>query len=119
MPTPTDKALYEQVKRKIYKDHPTHSAYRSGLVVQAYKRAGGKYAGEKPKTSGLTRWFDEEWRNQDGKVGHHSKSDIYRPTKRINNKTPATIGELGKDAIDKARQEKKTKGRVTKFASSR
>jgi len=37
------------------------SAYASGLVVQEYKRLGGKYAGEKSKSAGLGKWFKEEW----------------------------------------------------------
>ena len=37
MPEPTDQTLYEKIKKKVYKDIPQHSAYRSGIVVQKYK----------------------------------------------------------------------------------
>lgn len=115
MPTPLDKELYEKVKAEIYKKHPQHSAYRSGLIVQEYKRRGGKYSGEKPANKGLDRWFKEEWKNQDGKIGYQKKGDIYRPTKRITSETPTTINELTKKQIQNARKEKKQTGHVKKF----
>ena len=37
MPEPTNKKLYEEVKKEIYAKYPKHSAYRSGLLVQEYK----------------------------------------------------------------------------------
>ena len=61
MPEPTNKSLYEQVKKEIYAKHPKHSAYRSGLLVQEYKKRGGTYSGDKSKGS-LGRWFKEEWK---------------------------------------------------------
>ncbi len=94
MSTPLNKELYEKVKAEIYKQISKHGAYRSGLIVQEYLRRGGKYIGEKPINKGLDRWFKEEWKNQEGKIGYHSKSDIYRPTKRITSETPTTISEL-------------------------
>ena len=51
MPTPTNKKLYEEVKEEIYKKYPKHSAYRSGLLVQEYKRRGGTYEGNEKKTN--------------------------------------------------------------------
>ena len=39
MPEPTDKKLYKQVKKRVYKKIPKHSAYRSGIVVQKYKKS--------------------------------------------------------------------------------
>lgn len=116
MPTPPnvlDSKLYEKARNK-YK-HLRHSAYKSGLVVQEYKRLGGKYSGKKAQKKGLSRWFKEEWRNQDGKVGYKRKSDIYRPTKRITSKTPTTHGELTKRQIKRARKEKAATGRVKRF----
>ena len=47
MSEPTNKQLYEKVKAEIYKKHPQHSAYRSGLLVKEYKLRGGKYSGKK------------------------------------------------------------------------
>ena len=115
MTKPADPELYKRVKERIYKEIPTHSAYRSGLLVQEYKRLGGKYVGTKPATKGLTRWFKEDWRNQRGGVGYKKKGDIYRPTKRVNEKTPVTLQELSVGEIKTAMRKKATKGRVDKF----
>lgn len=38
MPEPVDQQLYQKVKAKVYKRIPKHSAYRSGVLVQEYKR---------------------------------------------------------------------------------
>ena len=114
MSKPSNPELYEKVKTEIYKQHPTHSAYRSGLLVQEYKRRGGTYTGKKPQ-KGLTRWFAEDWRNQRGEVGYAKKGDIYRPTNRITAKTPKTHGELTSAEIRKAMKEKAKTGRVKKY----
>ena len=111
---PADSKLYEEVKAKIYKQIPTHSAYRSGLIVQEYKRRGGKYEGPKPK-AGLTRWFKEDWRNQKGEVGYKKRGDIYRPTKRVTEKTPVTLQELTPGELKTAMRKKVAKGRVDRF----
>lgn len=115
MPSPVvcNPKLYEKARAK-YTDMK-HSAYKSSLIVQEYKRLGGTYKGKKPTKTGLARWHKEEWRNQDGKVGYHKKGDVYRPTKRITSQTPTTIHELSKSQIDKAKRQKRVKGRVTKF----
>lgn len=123
MPDPTDPKLYDQVKKKVYKQIEKHSAYRSGIVVQRYKAAFAKkygskkkpYKGAKPSKTGLGRWFKEEWRNQRGEVGYKRKGDVYRPTKRITSKTPITFKELSKREIEKARKEKRSSGRVKRF----
>jgi len=124
MAIPTDKKLYENVKNKLYKEMPKHSAYRSGHLVRRYKEAfkkkhGNKspYEGKKTGKEDLSRWMDEKWRNQRGGVGYKKKGDVYRPTKRINEKTPKTFKELTKKEIEKAQKEKKKKGRVKKFSS--
>ena len=120
---PRDKSLYEKVKKQIYKKNTKHSAYRSGMVVQTYKKKYSKkygnkskpYTGKKTKKRGLKRWFKEKWVNQRGEVGYKYKNDIYRPTFRINKKTPTTHKELTKKQIKRARKEKYTRGRVRKF----
>jgi len=118
---PKDQKLYDSIKKKIYKDMPTHSAYRSGQLVKKYKEAYKKkhgniiaYTGNKSKGN-LTRWMKEKWTNQRGETGYKKKGDVYRPTKRITSKTPATFKELSKTQISKAMKEKKKKGRVKKF----
>lgn len=115
MSTPNNERLYEQVKREIYEKYPKHSAYRSGLLVQEYKKRGGGYIGQKNKKSGLSRWFGEEWKNQRGETGYKYKSDVYRPTKRINKNTPKTFNELSKADIEKAKREKLKNKRVKRF----
>lgn len=119
---PNDKELYEKTKKEIYKKYPKHSAYRSGLLVQAYKEAYEKkhksknaYSGKKNQNEGLSRWYSEEWKNDKGGIGYTSKSSVYRPTKRITKDTPITFSELSKQQIEKAKKEKARTGRVKKF----
>jgi hypothetical protein len=85
-----DPALYEKAKQIVYKQYPKHSAYRSGQLVQKYKDMGGTYSGTKPK-KGLTRWFQENWKDISGDKG---KYPTYRPTKRITKDTPLTASEI-------------------------
>jgi len=114
MPEPTNKALYAKARAKYA--NMKHSAYKSSLVVKAYKSMGGKYSGSKPKKTGLTRWHKEDWRTQDGKKTYNGKKNkIFRPTKRITKDTPKTMGELSTKAKAKAIAEKKKKGRVKKY----
>ena len=123
MPQPRDQKLYNKTKKYIYKKYPKHSAYRSGLLVQEYKKRFSKkygkkkdpYKGKKTEKKGLGRWFKEKWVNQRGEVGYRYKSDVYRPSKRITKKTPKTYKELSKSAIKKARSKKYRKGRVNRF----
>ena len=121
MPTPKDQILYEKIKQNIHSKYKP-SAYRSGLLVQEYKREYLKkyknddaYIGNR-QASNLKRWFDEEWTNQRGKVGYEKTGDIYRPTKKINEKTPVTFNELSKQQIEKAKKEKAKLGRVSNFS---
>ena len=120
-PKPRDQILYDKIKKEI-SDKYKHSAYRSGLIVKKYKNEYMKkynrddaYIGEKPKLSSLNRWFLENWQNQRGETGYKYKNDIYRPTIRINNKTPITFNELTNNQLKKAISEKKKTGKVKKF----
>ena len=123
MPQPKDQKLYNKTKRYIYKKYPKHSAYRSGLLVQEYKKRFSKkygikrdpYKGKKTEKKGLGRWFREKWVNQRGEVGYRYKSDVYRPSKRVTKKTPKTYKELSKRQIKIARSKKYRKGRVNRF----
>ena len=121
MNKPTDTVLYNKVKNRIIKANPKNSAYRSGLIVKDYKDALKKkspnkkpYTGTKTK-EGLSRWYREDWRNQRGGIGYSSKGDIYRPTKKISDKTPSTFSQLNKIRIKKAMEEKRRTGRVKKY----
>jgi hypothetical protein len=129
MSTPSDSGMYERIKKDIFSKNTQNSAYRSGAVVKEYKKqftakygsAKDPYEGKK-KNVGLTRWFKEDWQNQDGGKGYKSNrienslfADIYRPTKKITSKTPKTFSELSTTEIKKAQNEKLKKGRVTKY----
>ena len=64
-PKPLDTDLYEKVKKRVKKRvRRWPSAYASGLVVQEYKAAGGRYDKSCPRSKGgLTKWFKERWVN--------------------------------------------------------
>ena len=122
MSKPTDINLYNQIKEKVFKEIPKHSAYRSGILVRRYKEAffkkhgnNNSYRGNKKENEGLSRWFKENWKNQRGQSGYQKKGDIYRPTKKITNKTPATYQELTKKQLTSSKKEKKETGQVKKF----
>jgi hypothetical protein len=123
MPKPRDNNLYNKTKKQVYKRIPKHSAYRSGILVQSYKKNFYKkygknkdpYIGKKTSKLGLKRWFKEKWVNQRGEIGYKYKGDIYRPSKRITKKTPKTFTELSKADIKKAKTRKRKYGRVNKF----
>jgi hypothetical protein len=96
---PVDKDLYEKVKKKLYAKEPKHSAYRSYRLQEFYKDAFTDkypYMDEEQayimtgKPSGLKQWFDADWRNIRGKTGYKYKSDVYRPSVRVNKDTPVT-----------------------------
>ena len=126
---PSDTKLYNKTKKQIYKRIPKHSAYRSGILVQTYKKKfkdkygtrKSPYKGNKAKTKkkGLSRWFKEKWVNQRGEIGYKYKNDIYRPSKRITKKTPLTHKELSKKEINRARTKKYRKGRVYRFRKAK
>ena len=83
--------------------------------MRTYNEQGGKYIGKKNSNKGLQRWHKETWLNQRGEVGYKNKSDVYRPTVRVNKDTPITSNELTKEQIKKAQAEKTKTGRVKKF----
>jgi hypothetical protein len=121
MATPKDQILYEKIKQNIHSKYKP-SAYRSGLLVQEYKREYLKkyknddaYIGNRQE-SNLKRWFDAQWLNQRGEIGYNKKGDIYRPTIRINEDTPITWFELTPSQIKAAQKEKAKFGRVKNFA---
>lgn len=116
-----DKELYCRVKQSIKKKVKVFpSAYASGLIVQEYKRRGGRYSGN--KNGDLKRWFDEKWVNictsdfsPCGRKQTDTKKYPYcRPSKRVSKKTPTTVHELkqkyGKDKIKKMCSKKRSKG---------
>ena len=88
MVKPKNKILYEKIKKMadLVYEHP--SAYKSGYIVRTYKALGGRYEDDE-KEKDLERWFKETWKD----IGHKNYP-VYRPTKRINNKTPLLVNEI-------------------------
>lgn len=95
MPTPTNPQLYQDVKEKIMKSYKKNSAFASGAIVKEYKRLGGKYK-EDGQPRNLERWFDEKWIDINPVLGitDDNAYPVFRPTKRVNSKTPSTITEI-------------------------
>lgn len=106
-----DKDIYEKAKKIIYNQYKKPSAYRSGALVKKYKELGGRYSNEPNKNeTSLKRWFNEEWRDINP-MKTKTSYPVYRPTKRISNKTPLTVQEIDKkDLIMKSKEKQKIKG---------
>ena len=118
---PNDQKMYNRIKASVIKANPKHSAYRSGQIVKKYKTAFKKKYGNKSPYTGnkakgnLTRWYKERWRTDKGKKTYKEGGSIFRPTRRISKKTPATMSELTKKQKADAIKEKKRTGRVKKY----
>ena len=63
----------------------------------------------------LKRWFKEDWRTPRGKKDYRGGENTFRPTKRITKDTPSTWSELSKGEKRRAKMEKDTKGRVSRY----
>lgn len=112
MPIPSNPQLYQEVKEKIMKSYKKNSAFASGAIVKEYKRQGGKYIDDgEPRN--LKRWFQEKWIDVNPILGvtNDDAYPVFRPTKRINKKTPATLTEIPIERLKKQYQLKqKIKG---------
>jgi len=95
MPIPANKKLYEEVKEKIMKSYKKNSAFASGAIVKEYKRQGGTYIEDK-KPKNLKRWFEEKWVNINPilNITNDDAYPVFRPTKRVNKKTPSILTEI-------------------------
>jgi hypothetical protein len=117
---PLNKDLYEKAKKIVYAQYSKPSAYRSGALVKLYKSMGGKYEDSKKKSiddKPLARWFLEEWKDVNPKKTSTSYP-VYRPTKRITEKTPKTKDEIPKKRLEEQSRKKqiiKGKKNLTKF----
>lgn len=125
-PHPLNQKLYSQIKSLANKKFKSPSGiYRSSWIVHEYKKRGGKYSGSKSKSTGLKRWFRENWvdlnrpkRNSKGKIiGYHKcgrksakkssgKYPLCRPSRRITHKTPKTYKQISKSSIEHAKRMK-------------
>jgi hypothetical protein len=115
-----NKKLWDEIKKEIKEKYNKRwNAFYSGLLVQEYKKRGGKFIEKKvnEKNNNLKRWYAEEWVN----INDKSNVIVYRPTKKITSKTPTTLGELDKKEINKKIKEKEkiqnTNKNLTKFES--
>jgi hypothetical protein len=131
MVKPKNKKLYDSIIVKAKKKFSVWpSAYASGWVVKEYKKQGGEYIGPKPsKSSGLQRWFDEEWidvcklpkKKSCGRpkinMSNWKKNYPYcRPSKKINKSTPKIASKLTKKEIN-SRCKKKKSNPIRKISS--
>ena len=104
-PTPKNTRLYNKVKTEAkdkFERYP--SLYASSWIVREYKKRGGEYDGKKPsKSSGISRWYREEWVQVESYLKTGKKTECgssikdtkaCRPLKRVDDKTPITISEL-------------------------
>lgn len=106
MSIPTNKTLYNKVKKEADKKYDKPSAYKSGWIVKEYKERGGEYSGKKKENEGLSRWYKEEWKDIGGK-----EYPVYRPTKRITKDTPLTESEISPTQLKKQiKRKQKIKG---------
>ena len=88
MPKINNPELYEKAKKMADETYSKPSAYKSGFIVKTYKGMGGTYSDDK-EDKNLKRWFQENWTD----VGN-SSYPVFRPTKRINKKTPLLASEI-------------------------
>ena len=103
--------IHKKIKKKLKQKGRGWSAFASGHLVQAYKKAGGTYSGTRSKKKeGLTRWFEEKWVNvcklpkivscgrADAKNLSYSelkkKYPYCRPSKKVSSSTPRTAKSL-------------------------
>ena len=64
----------------------------------------------------LKRWFKEEWETPSGKKDYsETDENTFRPTKKVSKDTPSTWSELTPAEKAAARNEKNTKGRVSRY----
>jgi hypothetical protein len=105
MPKILDLKLYEKAKAKADEIYKKPSAYKSGYIVKTYTQMGGRY-GDDGGEKNLKRWFEEKWQD----VGHKAYP-VYRPTIKVNKKTPLTVYEIDKqDLAKQIRLKQKIKG---------
>ena len=126
-PEPSDKKLYSEIKREADTVFSSKTGiYKSSWIVKEYVKRGGEYIGNKPKNSGLKRWYKEIWvdlsrpvLDPKGKIigykdcGRNSQKDpgypLCRPMKKVNSKTPLTVSEIDKTKINGMIKEKRIK----------
>jgi len=66
----------------------------------------------------LKRWFQEDWKTLSGDKDYSKGDRSFRPTKRISEDTPVTASELTPQEKAKGKEEKRKKGRVSRWRNS-
>lgn len=127
-------SIYKKVKKEADDKFKSKTGiYKSAWIVREYRKRGGIFKGNKPKNTGLKRWFKEEWIRVDPKTGKTMmkngkrvpcgrsdtemdkkvKKGLCRPYKRVNKKTPKTVKELGvKEMKRRANKKKKNPNKI-------
>ena len=101
MPIVVDTELYDLVKKHADEVYKKSSAYKSGYIVKTYKSLGGRYLDDNEPRN-LQRWFSERWQDVGGE-----DYPVYRPTVRINKKTPLFVSEISPSVLKKKSNENK------------
>jgi len=105
MPRPTDQKLYDESKRFIMERYHKNSPLASGAIVKDYKQKFKKKYGTSSspyindeKEKSLKRWFDEKWINVNPMIGilNDSSYPVFRPTNKVNEKTPSLFQDIPK-----------------------
>jgi hypothetical protein len=97
--------LYNKVKLYANNVYSKNSAYKSGFIIKTYKNLGGTFK-EDNKEKPLKRWFNEQWIDI-----ANLEYPVYRPTKKINKKTPLLVSEIdNKDLLNKIKLKQVIKG---------
>jgi hypothetical protein len=100
-----NQVLYDKVKSYADQVYTKPSAYKSGFIVKIYKKLGGTYTDDK-KEKPLDMWFKSQWKD----IGNQ-EYPVYRPTKRINKKTPLLVSEIDpKNLKEQIKLKQKIKG---------
>jgi hypothetical protein len=114
--TPTDKKLYEKVKKQADEIYKKPSAYKSGYIIKTYKSLGGEFIDDN-QSKELKRWYSEKWEDINPNKTK-TTYPVYRPTVRVNKKTPLLVSEIDKKNLEeqiKLKQKIKGKSNLPKF----
>jgi len=101
--TKTNPVLWEKVKTEITQGAKggkpgQWSARKAQLATQAYKKAGGGYAGRKSADNSLEKWQREEWGTRSGQTSA-STGERYLPKK--------ARASLSRDEYDRSTRKKR------------
>ena len=97
----TDEMLWEKIKKRVIDSNTEGtsagkwSARKAQLSVRLYKKAGGRYRGEKSSSNSLVKWGQQKWRTKSGKKSsiHAKRTTIFQAASgyRFKNKTIQTL----------------------------